>query len=484
MNNVTDLVDNICVLMVGVGPNAKRTYIPFFRKNNIKLGAVVDLKSERTNVGNTLIDFPECEIYCIPDELRDSRSFPDNVVKKIDNIILTKKITHIIINCEPKGHFAYLMLFSKYKVNILVEKPIIATEKMFTTEDVKLMRNSYYQVMESVKNGPVEQCQVMCQRRMNPGYEIIMGLLEDVISGYNIPITGVTIEHCDGNWMMPHDLEYENHPYKYGYGKLYHSGYHFVDLMCQFLNLNELASQEKHLETIKMYNSILTPVDESYIITEQDIRNIFRDQNIPSYYFSKHDLSHMGEKSVVTQLECKNSTGQNITLASLNISQLGFSRRGWVNTHQDHYKNNGRIRHELVKVQVGPLMSIQVHSYQSKQVCDRTSEESGCGGLDHFDIDIFRNCDIIGGKPFEQISYNTLKQLSGNKITGGINEYSREQFLLNYFSKNPKIVSDISYHKLGIEVMYYQSLAIINYRNGNNKDFIFMINELKNHFNK
>ena len=71
---------------------------------------------------------------------------------------------------------------------------------------------------------------------------------------------------------------------------------------------------------------------------------------------------------------------------------------------RDFYKKNGRIRHERINIQVGPLMNIQIHSYQSKEIKDRLDNkiEEQIGGLEHFDIDIYRNVDIIGGKPYEK----------------------------------------------------------------------------------
>ena len=79
---------------------------------------------------------------------------------------------------------------------------------------------------------------------------------------------------------------------------------------------------------------------------------------------------------------------------------------------KDFYKSNGRIRHERINIEIGHLLNIQVHSYQSKQISDRINDicETETGGLEHFDIDIYRNVDIIGGKPFERIK---LKDLYG-----------------------------------------------------------------------
>ena len=49
----------------------------------------------------------------------------------------------------------------------------------------------------------------------------------------------------------------DNHPYKYGYGKLLHSGYHFVDLISIFLRANKNAGlnfEFPGIESIGLFN--------------------------------------------------------------------------------------------------------------------------------------------------------------------------------------------------------------------------------------
>lgn len=115
------------------------------------------------------------------------------------------------------------------------------------------------------------------------------------------------------------------------------------------------------------------------------------------------------------------------------------------------------------------MVDIQVHSYQSKEIKERknTINEIETGGLEHFDIDIYRNVDLIGGKPFERIR---LRDLYGKEIEKcnfiGYNEYSREEFITDFLSDNPT-KSDLSSHKLGIEIL--SKAAKIAY-NANNKE--------------
>ena len=62
----------------------------------------------------------------------------------------------------------------------------------------------------------------------------LLGELETIerkVSAVQVPLSYADIYHADGMWVMPHEWERDNHAYKYGAGKLLHSGYHFVDLL-------------------------------------------------------------------------------------------------------------------------------------------------------------------------------------------------------------------------------------------------------------
>ena len=89
-------------------------------------------------------------------------------------------------------------------------------------------------------------------------------------------------------------------------------------------------------------------------------------------------------------------------------------------------------------------------------------EETEPGGLEHFDIDIYRNVDIIGGKVHEKIKLKDLydKNIQNNNFIG-YNEKSREEFLDNYFYKDDN-VGDIENEQLAIEILYSCSKIIYN----------------------
>jgi hypothetical protein len=89
-------------------------------------------------------------------------------------------------------------------------------------------------------------------------------------------------------------------------------------------------------------------------------------------------------------------------------------------------------------------MNIQVHSYQSTEVHDAQPIGRGeFGGLEHFDIHIFRNADIIGGKPYELVTIESLEDDA--KIDLGQNENARYQ-LVDDFLADRESNSAISSH--------------------------------------
>lgn len=77
-------------------------------------------------------------------------------------------------------------------------------------------------------------------------------------------------------WVMPSEyISRENHPYKYGYGKLFHSGYHFIDLLTWFLEVNNFTENKK-VNNAEMYVSTFNPNDSLTVINDQDYQNLFR----------------------------------------------------------------------------------------------------------------------------------------------------------------------------------------------------------------
>lgn len=457
------------VALVGIGPHAKRIYLNYFKKHKVNLALVIDLNSQRESIKKYLLEngFKNTRIFTIDDKYKDDEHLSDELSSNLLAVCNTLEITHLIISTEPKGHFMYLEFALKNNINVLTDKPITVSKNMTSLRSIEKVRKQYYEILELAKHSK-GTCKVMCQRQYHRGYEKIKEVLTNVVDEYKMPITNIDIFHSDGAWEMPHDLEKENHPYKYGYGKLFHSGYHFIDLLSDFIKINDSLGGNKSIVSGEVYSKVFTPNDEMNILNIEDYKRLFKDQNIPEFYNenSNPNFNKYGEKDYHGLLTFYNKNGFPITTANLNLLHNGVSRRSWIES-KDFYKSNGRIRHERINIEIGHLLNIQVHSYQSKEICDRTDNEELVGGLEHFDIYFFNN-PLIDKEPFKEIHLGDMYSEKEKKEFLGYNELSREIFLTNFLN-NKDCKGDIRDQALAIEILYSCAKGIHNHYNHKNK---------------
>lgn len=460
----------INVALVGVGPHSKRIYLNYLKKHKINLELVIELESKKNETKKYLnsIGFKKTKIFTLKDKYKDCDHLPEDISLKLLAVCETLEITHLFISTEPKAHFMYIEFGLKNNINVLTDKPITVAKNMTSLKSINKVRNQYYQILHLAENSKAS-CKVMCQRQYHRGYEEIKKVLTDVVSKYQVPITNIEIFHSDGNWEMPHDLEKENHPYKYGYGKLFHSGYHFIDLLSDFIKINEgLKDPNKKIASGDVYSKVFTPNDELACINIEDYKRLFAEQNIPNFYNenSNPNFNKYGEKNYHGLLTFYNRQGFTITSANLNLLHDGVSRRSWIES-KDFYKQNGRIRHERINIEVGHLLNIQVHSYQSKEIGDRTNNEESVGGLEHFDIYFFNN-PLVDKVPFKEIHLGDMYSKEEKEEFMGYNELSREIFL-NNFLNDKDCKGDIRDQALAIEILYSCAKGIHNHYNHKNK---------------
>lgn len=439
-------------ILVGFGPHCRRTHISFFKKHNMRPAVIVELESARESAQALIkeMNWPT-KLVTIADDSKNELHLPAQAVEQLDGCLRRYGITHAVIASEPKGHLMYLRYFLERGLDILADKPIVAFAGLNEPERVDQLKETFAELVKawSTKSG---QLKLLCQRSEHIGYGKIFQLLGQVIEEFDVPITHLNINACDGNWLMPHDFNYENHPYKYGYGKLFHSGYHYVALLSNFLELNRRVSADKRISQAELGGHFVRPDDLLTVITPDNLAAMFADYD-PGLTgnLEMDDLSRYGECDFMANLRLMNSAGRTISTAGLNVLQSGFSRRAWHPTKADRYKGNGRVRHEHVNVHVGPLMNIQVHSYQAKECRDRSAEEWQAGGLDHFDIDVYRNTGILGGPLHERFTVRDLHDFSGEEYFVGLNELAREKVLLDFFYRR-KNGADLNRHLAAMEI--------------------------------
>lgn len=457
-------------ILVGLGPHAKRIYYPFLEKHrvphSIRLKLLIELESQSERVAKFLNPRglrPEKIIYLPhPETNRMGAALDDVAQKELDSLVKREKIDGIIISTEPKAHKIYAEWALKNNINVLMDKPL--TTPLSPSTDVRSARQIYqdYLDLESLLKKSSAKFYVMCQRRNHKGYTFIKDYLKNFVSDFEIPVSYIDVYHADGTWNLPHEFNKENHPYKYGYGKLMHSGYHFVDLFAWIAEVN-FGLEKARPETAKLYTARFTPNDLFSQIDETAYAKLFNRPAIRDFYraYRREDYEGFGELDAYTLVQLMH--GQNVvTTGSINLQQNSFSKRGWFDLPEDTYKGNGRVRHERVNIQVSQFLNIQAHSYQSCETGKETVEQGSVGSEDHFDIFIFRNKRIIGGENFAKFSIGKkMKEChQADSYYLGHNEQARETTLLN-FIEGKDDGSELQHHKFTNQLLsnIYMSIA-------------------------
>ncbi len=455
--------------LIGLGLHARRIYYPLLEKYSIqrqlKLVIIVDIEGNEDSINAFLrnrILQPLQKLF-VPKDYASSETLKHNLVQLLNNVIEQHKLDGIIVASEPKSHKAYLKWALKNDIDILVDKPITCpVNSANTIEDARKIELDFYELKELYTRASSNFI-VQAQRRGHLGYLYIQKYLDEFINEFQVPISYIDISHSDGMWVMPNEWDRENHSYKYGTGKLMHSGYHFVDLLAWFLELNQQV-KEQEADEIDMFVKSFNPLDFMNQLQAHHYERFF--QRDYSQHFSADrfkQIKNYGELDVFMLSQLKRCSSV-VTTASLSLQQNSFSGRAWADLPLDIYKGNGRIRHERVNIQVSTLLNIQVHSYQSYQTPDKVDIDYGIGNIDHFDIFIFRNSDITGGKPFERLEIGKnhyFQRINQSDTYFSHNESARENLFLDFINRSLS-KSDFLCHNLTNKLMskIYECIAL------------------------
>ena len=207
----------------------------------------------------------------------------------------------------------------------------------------------------------------------------------------------------------------------------------------------------KKIDNAQMYVSTYDPIDFFNTFDNYDYKKILRTNRFENILKDPEKVKDFGEIDFHSIINFKQGK-RLITNCSINLMQSGFSKRAWYELPKDIYKGNGRVRHERLNVQVGPLMNIQIHSYQAYEIKDRDIiPDNQVGSIEHFDIYIFRNNQLIGGKAFEMLNIANLSE-KDKKYFIGYNEKARENCFIN-FLLNIDDSSDLLEHKNSICIL-------------------------------
>lgn len=230
------------VLLIGLGYHARRIHVPILKEltTTAELTAVVDIEQERDLITKYVADqglSPQM-FFLSKEQKTDKKVW----VKILNKIVAEHGIDVVLIATEPLSHFEYAMWALDKGLHILMDKPISTAEKIANSLKIAKRNLKEYELIEEKYKEVLKKKNIvftiLAQRRFHTAYDVARDAIKEIFTQTNCPVTLMSSLHCDGQWRFPDEIiEQDYHPYNSGYGKLSHSGYHSVDVLCEFTNL-------------------------------------------------------------------------------------------------------------------------------------------------------------------------------------------------------------------------------------------------------
>ncbi|MFC1627440.1 Gfo/Idh/MocA family oxidoreductase [Patescibacteria group bacterium] len=462
----------INLLLIGIGPHAKRIYFPIYQKDGeshgFKIVAGVDLEEKRKDIERYFREKGEfLEMIFILKSQKSYKKLSTAVEDRLNRLVKDLDIQGVIIASEPLTHVMYAKWALKKGLSILMDKPISTHKDIATSQKaVSLIKKDFKDLKKLYLKAKAKNNRylfsLMAQRRYHPAYKKIKSLLAEIFEETNCPVTSIQTCHADGQWRLPHEIvDIKYHSFNEGYGKCSHSGYHFFDIVPWFLEAAE--KKNKKINNVDVVSNFSRPNDFLSQISLQDYKKIFSNQKIFNKYSEsklRKLFKNFGEIDAFNSFVFKHNK-QVITLGSINLSHNSFSQRGWANIgNRDLYKGNGRVRHETHLIEQGPFQSISFISYQGKEVNPNKNKNLyRVGGEYHLDIHVFRNDKL--NRKWKNYQKYTLKDFNNLKMSGhsrGHQEDARRKSLIEFVEylkgKKIKLQSDFFDHERGSSLVY------------------------------
>ena len=406
----------IKTVIIGCGPHATHFYLPSIKRMSnlgIEVSAIVDIRSQELFIREELKQSGvRTPAYFL--EPFTGENISEQARQLLDSLLESGIINAAIISTDPLNHKSYAKWALQREIPILLDKPVTTRlDAISQLNQAKGILDDYLELLQLSRSRKRQAPFILCaHRRYHPGILEIRKLIAQTAKQTGCPVSSIHSSHSDGQWRMPSEIcTQKHHSYNQGHGKVSHSGFHFIDCVVKFWE-EGLRGSGKSADLVELISSFITPQGLLKQLNRENYVQIFGSDYENSCKLSDNELMRLyqdfGEIDAEILMTLKKD---NIPFSQAGISLLhnGFSRRSWLAPGHDLYKGNGRVKHEEHVIHLGPFMCIQVHSYQSKDnhyICDLGDDMPG--GNNHYEIWIYRNSGIIGGKPVEKIMLTDL----------------------------------------------------------------------------
>ncbi|HEY0095046.1 MAG TPA: Gfo/Idh/MocA family oxidoreductase, partial [Archangium sp.] len=172
--------------VIGLGPHARRVYVPALQRLRERFGVevalVVDVEAKEEEVRSFLADRalrPEL-LFVKPFQQR----MPEEVKAALSRTARREPLDGVIIATEPLSHRAYAEWALEERLHILMDKPVTTRENAATDLDQAVGIYGDYEALLSAHGRLQKEKQTLfsinVQRRFHPGFQRVRELLTEI----------------------------------------------------------------------------------------------------------------------------------------------------------------------------------------------------------------------------------------------------------------------------------------------------------------
>lgn len=291
--------------------------------------------------------------------IKSKRDCNEELVKRC---ITEYEVDIVIISTPPRFHYDYTLVSLKCGVDVICDKPIIATPAQSSSIDIALANiEKHHKLIQAIREShnlkESRRCFVLTplRRKLQETYTNIYDSVQLIKESFGQNVTNISISHNDGVFRFDDEVELKcgSHGYSDGFGKLTHTGYHILDIVagliefgcdtqnvqcvCKIINCNtvgDMLKSNSNRINAKLLHSNLKTEDVSKVAldTEMDIT-------------ISYTLYHIDEKFcniIVDLIHC------------------GKSNRTQSHYDFNNYNDQGRTNELTMHIQQGSLFSSQL----------------------------------------------------------------------------------------------------------------------------
>lgn len=348
------------IIFAGFGPFAFSSHLRTLIQNKIQIPFVIESEDQALRAREILdaVGYNQTKVLTIPTAMKSASYLPLDLETQMLAALRSFPKALFVISSEPQGHEMWIRTALKTSLDIFVDKPLIARPAVTLKKSVS---NEIYQstqeLVQTQKSRSAGRLFIGLDRpATSVGREITEWI--KVNRALNCKVDFVSASYCFGEGsLLAEQQNKENHPYKYGYGILYHSGFHILDMLSRFLTLG---------------------LGEDY------------DLQVHSFAKRVPGVSLQGETSVSSAFLA--TQGGHQALGNIYLSSLGFTRRdNFKDEVKNPYHQLKKVRAERYEIHMGMHKKLIYTGHNSK----KASQEDRIEKIEIFDSSPDRKFDYL-----------------------------------------------------------------------------------------